>query len=334
MSLSTSARQDLLEAPRILLLDGGYGSQFRALDLPEEAFHPADAPTPTQPLKGNYELLNLSRPEIVRSLHDAYLEAGADIIETNTFNANPLIQADWGAAVLAQDMAFAGAALARAAADAAMRADPSHPRLVAGALGVTRRNPARQGADSPPGLRDVEEARLLAACRAQAEALIEGGVDLLLIETVTTLDNARLALAATQEGVRANGSDVPIVLSLTVDREGRLESGETLEVAVEALDQAGLYALGLNCALDGRALKGPIATLAGRSKSRIWLYPNAGYPDAAGHYHEPPAETASVLAAIARAGQVDALGGCCGTTPEHIRALAEAVRGLTPRQAR
>lgn len=331
MSLPSPARRALLEAPRVLLLDGGYGSQFRALDLPEEAFHPAGLARPPRPLKGNYELLNLSRPEVVQRLHDAYLEAGADIIESNTFNANPLIQADWGVEALAPDMARAGARIARAAADAAMAADPARPRLVAGALGVTRRNPARRGADSPLGLSGVEEARLQAACRAQAEAMIEGGADLLLIETVTTLANARLALAATQDALRACGADLPIVLSLTVDREGRLESGEALEVAVAALDESGLYALGLNCALDGRALAGPAATVAGRSMCRVWLYPNAGYPDAAGRYHEPPAETAAALAAIARAGQVDALGGCCGTTPAHIRALAEAVRGLRPR---
>jgi len=334
VSETETDRLALLDAPRVLVLDGAYGTEFRKLDLPEEAFHPAELAAPAHPLKGNYELLNLSRPEIVRDLHRDYLQAGADIIEPNTFNANPLIQADWGTGVLALDMAWAGAVIARAAADAAMKADPAWPRLVAGALGVTRRNPARKGADSPPGLIGMDDDAMAAACQASTEALIDGGVDLILIETVTSIANARLAMEAVRAAMSATGGELPIVLSATVNAQARLETGETLERLVEQVGDAGLYALGLNCALDGRALSRPLEALARLSPCRVWLYPNAGYPDEAGRYHEPPEETLRPLEALARAGLVDALGGCCGTTPPHIAALARTVRGLAPRHAR
>ncbi|MGD9536689.1 MAG: homocysteine S-methyltransferase family protein [Alphaproteobacteria bacterium] len=334
MTGDAAARLARAGADRVLILDGAYGTRFRGLDLPEAAFRDDRLGQHPTALKGDYEVLNLTRPQLVRGLHDAYLAAGADIVTTNSFNANAIIQADVGLAALAPEMARAGARLARAAADAAMAAAPGRPRFVAGALGVTRRNPARQGGDSPPGIAEADDDALRLACLGAAAALIEGGTDLLLIETVTSLHNARLAVAAARQAAEAHGTDLPIVVSGTVGATGRFESGETIAAFVEGLADLGLFAIGLNCALSGKDLAPHLAALARLSGSRIWVYPNAGYPDAAGHYHEPPAETADALRALVASGTVDAVGACCGSTPAHIEAIARAAAGLMPRAAR
>ncbi len=324
-------RLEAASAARVLVLDGAYGTQFRTLDLAEPAFRDEALATHPTPLKGNYELLNLTRPAIVRGVHDAYLEAGADIIETNSFNANRIIQGDFGLAARAAEMARAGAAIARAAADAAMAAAPTHPRFVAGALGVTRRNPARKGSNSPPGFSGEDDQDVRAAIGEAAGALIEGGVDLLLIETVTSSRNARLAIEAERQAMAGRHADLPIVVSGTIGADGRFESGETIETFVASLADFELHALGLNCALAARELAPYVAALAGRTQARLWLYPNAGYPDEAGRYHENAADTAAALRAIAAQVSVNAVGACCGSTPAHIEALANAVAGLRPR---
>ncbi len=331
MTRNTAPSLEAAGAAHVLLLDGAYGTQFRALNLPELAFRDASLARHSIPLAGNYEVLNLSRPQIVRGLHDAYLTAGADIIETNTFNANAIIQADFGLEARAADMVRAGASLARAAANAAMMADPARPRFVAGALGVTRRDPARQGADSPPGIAEADDDELRVACADAAGALIEGGVDLLLIETLTSTRNARLAIEAARQAMKATRVDLPIVVSGTIGADGRFETGETIEAFADALAEFDLHALGLNCALSARDLAPHIATLARYTKRGLWLYPNAGYPDEAGRYHETAAETAAALHAIAAQGLLNAVGACCGSTPAHIETLRHAVAGLKPR---
>jgi 5-methyltetrahydrofolate--homocysteine methyltransferase len=334
MTREATRRLESAAASRVLVLDGAYGTQFRALGLPEAAFRDASLARHPIPLAGNYEVLNLSRPHVVRGLHDAYLAAGADIIETNTFNANPIIQDDYGLAPRAVELARAGASLARAAADAAMAADPSRPRFVAGALGVTRRNPTRRGGESPPGIADAEDAELHEACAATARALIMNGVDLILIETVTSVHNARLALAATRQAAAGLGAPIPIVVSGTVDAGGRFETGEPIEAFVASLSAGGLHAIGLNCALSASDLAPHIERLAACTTARLWIYPNAGYPDDEGHYHESAGVTAAALGAIAAKGLVNAVGGCCGTTPAHIAAIAKSVSGLSPRAIR
>ncbi len=331
MTSDASQRLEAAGATRVLVLDGAYGTQFRALNLPESAFRDASLARHSIPLAGNYEVLNLTRPHIVRGLHDAYLAAGADIIETNTFNANAIIQADYGLAAQAVDMARAGASLARAAVNAAMAADPTRPRFVAGALGVTRRDPARQDADSPPGIVDANDAELHEACMAAAGALIEGGVDLILLETVTNTHNARLAVEAARHAMKATQINLPIVVSGTIGRDGRFESGETIEAFAEVMAELDLHAIGLNCALAARDLAPHLVTLTRHTKGRLWLYPNAGYPDAKGHYHETAAETVAALGTIAAQGLLNAVGACCGSTPAHIAALSRAVSGLKPR---
>ncbi|MSO73725.1 MAG: 5-methyltetrahydrofolate--homocysteine methyltransferase [Alphaproteobacteria bacterium] len=331
MTSEAARRLETAGSACVLVLDGAYGTQFRALKLPEAAFRDASLARHSIPLAGDYEVLNLSLPQVVRGMHDAYLAAGADIIETNTFNANEIIQADFGLAARAVDMARAGASLARAAADAAMASDPSRPRFVAGALGVTRRNPARRGADSPPGITDAGDDELREACVETAGALIEGGVDLLLIETVTSTRNARLAIEAARQAMKGCRGDLPIVASGTIGADGRFESGETIEAFVDALADLDLHALGLNCALSARDLAPHVATLARFAKTRLWLYPNAGYPDAKGHYHETSVETAAALKAIAAQGLLNAVGACCGSTPVHIEALRRAIADLKPR---
>jgi 5-methyltetrahydrofolate--homocysteine methyltransferase len=318
---------------RILVLDGAMGTMIQRLKL-EEADYRGDrfADWPRD-LKGNNDLLVITRPQAVADIHDAYCAAGADIIETNTFNANRISQADYGLEDVARDINLAAAAVARGVADAWSAREPARPRFVAGALGPTNRTASISPDVNDPSLRNVTFDDLRQAYREATDALIDGDVDLLLVETVFDTLNAKAALFAVDEVFEARGVHLPVMVSGTItDLSGRTLSGQTAEAFWTSIRHARPFSVGLNCALGAAQLRPHIAELARVADTRVSAYPNAGLPNAFGEYDETPAETAAHLGEWARSGLVNIVGGCCGTTPEHIRAIAQAVAGQPPRR--
>ncbi len=328
------SRRPLLDAAaseRILVLDGAMGTLVQDHRLGEADFrgrrfadHPID-------LRGNTDLLSLTQPEIVADIHRRYLDAGADIIETNTFTANALSQADYGLAHVAREMNEAAARLARAAADEAEARD-GRPRWVAGALGPTNRTASLSPDVNDAGARNVRFDELRAAYAACAHGLLDGGADILLVETVFDTLNAKAAIFAVEDVLDERGGRVPVMLSGTiVDLSGRTLSGQTAEAFWYSVRHARPWSVGLNCALGAEALRPFVEELGRAADVRISAYPNAGLPNELGGYDETPAVTSSVLGGFAGDGLVNVVGGCCGTTPDHIRAIARAVRGQPPR---
>ncbi len=315
---------------RVLVLDGAMGTMIQREALDEAAFrgdrfldHPRD-------LRGAHDVLSLTRPTLIRAVHDAYLAAGADLIETNTFNATRLGLAEYGLGDAVFDINVASARLARAAADAASTA--SRPRFVAGAIGPTNKTLSLSPRVEDPGYRDVSFGQVRDGYREQAGALLEGGVDVFLIETVFDTLVAKAALVGCEEAMDAAGRRVPLIVSGTItDASGRTLSGQTLEAFWTSIAHADLLAVGLNCALGPRELRPYVEELARLAPVFTVVYPNAGLPNAFGGYDEGPDEMVSVLREFVQQGWVNVLGGCCGTTPEHIAAFAEAVHGVAPR---
>ncbi|HET7025064.1 MAG TPA: methionine synthase [Gemmatimonadales bacterium] len=332
MPHSTSTLPALL-AKRILVLDGAMGTMLQRLDLTEADFrgerfrgHPRD-------LKGNNDLLTLTRPDAVRDVHRAYLEAGADIIETNTFNSTSISQADYGLAGTVRELNEAGARLARSEADECEVRDPSRPRFVAGVLGPTNRTASLSPDVNDPGARLVDFDGLVAAYREAASGLLEGGSDLLLVETVFDTLNCKAALFAIEEEFATRCVRVPVMVSVTItDRSGRTLSGQTPEAFWISIAHARPCSVGLNCALGPRELTPHLRELSRVSPAFISIHPNAGLPNAFGGYDETPAAMASAIGEWAAQGLVNIVGGCCGTTPEHIAAIATAVHGQAPRR--
>ena len=317
---------------RILILDGAFGTAIQAKELSESDFrgeqfadHPVD-------VLGNYDLLSLTRPDVIEEIHTAYLHAGADIIETNSFTANAISQADFHTEEFIREMNQAAARLARQAADRFTAEDPSRPRFVAGSLGPTNRTCSISPDVNDPAFRNVTFDQLRQAYGEQAEALLDGGVDILLIETVFDTLNAKAALAAVSELFEQRGRSVPVWVSGTItDASGRTLSGQTPEAFWISISHADLFCVGLNCAMGAAGLRPHLAELARVANTMVSVHPNAGLPNELGGYDETPEQTASVLKEFAEAGLVNIVGGCCGTTPEHIRAIAEAVRDIKPR---
>ncbi len=316
---------------RILVLDGGYGTAIQRHRLSEADFRGerfADWPAD---LKGNNDLLNLTRPDVIRGIHQAYLEAGADIVETNTFSATAIALADYGMGSLAREINLAGAVLAREAAEAASRATGT-PRFVAGSIGPTNRTASLSPDVNNPGARNVTFDELVAAYAEQIDGLLEGGVDLLLIETVFDTLNAKAAIFAALDRFDVRGERVPLWISGTItDQSGRTLSGQTTEAFWNSVAHAEPLIVGLNCALGAPALRQYVQELARVAPAFVSAYPNAGLPNAFGEYDDTPAFMAQVLGEFARSGLLNVVGGCCGTTPDHIRAIAQAVRGVPPR---
>jgi 5-methyltetrahydrofolate--homocysteine methyltransferase len=319
---------------RILLLDGSMGVLIQQQGLGEEAYRGkrfADHPTP---LKGNNDLLCLTQPEVVGGLHRAYLEAGADIIETNTFTATSVSQADYGLQHVARELNEAAARLAAAVADEFTARTPGKPRYVAGAIGPTNRTLSISPDVNDPGARAVTFEQMYATYREQAEALLDGGVHLLLVETSFDTLNAKAALKAIADifDVRHAGVDVMVSGTIT-DLSGRTLSGQTPESFWISIAHArNLLSVGLNCALGSKMMRPYIEELSGVATAYTSLYPNAGLPNAMGGYDETPAFMAQQTREYALQGFVNIVGGCCGTTPEHIREMGEAVKGLGPRE--
>jgi 5-methyltetrahydrofolate--homocysteine methyltransferase len=316
---------------RILVLDGAMGTMIQALKLDEEGFRGARFDAWNREVRGNNDLLNLSRPQAVRDIHLAYYRAGADIVSTNTFSSTTIAQADYGMEDIAYELNYAGATLACAAARQAQREDGT-PRYVAGALGPTNRTASISPDVANPGFRAITFDQLRTAYGEQVRGLLDGGADLLLIETIFDTLNAKAAIYAIQEICAERSIDVPVMVSGTItDRSGRLLSGQTPGAFWTSIKHANPVTVGLNCALGAKEMRAHIAELGRLADTFICAYPNAGLPNEFGYYDESPEFMAELLGEFAEAGLVNVVGGCCGTTPEHIAAIAKAVAGKQPR---
>ncbi len=316
---------------RIVLLDGAMGTMVQQHRLDERGYRGERFRDHGRDLKGNNDILTLTRPDVIGGIHRAYLEAGADIVETNTFNSNAVSQADYGTEALVSELNYRAARLARAAADEFARS-AGRPAFVAGALGPTSRMCSLSPDVNDPGYRSTSFDELAATYLDAARALLLGGVDLFLIETVIDTLNAKAAIHAALSLFEETGTEVPLVISGTItDASGRILSGQTVEAFWNSIQHARPLAVGLNCALGGRQLRPYIQELSRVADTRVCAYPNAGLPNAFGEYDELPQETAEILQDFAASGLVNILGGCCGTTPEHIRLLHQGLGRYAPR---
>ena len=315
---------------RILILDGAMGSMLQDYRLDEAGYRGARFADWPHPLKGNNDLLNLSQPQIVEEIHSKYFAAGADMVETNTFNAQTVSMADYGMESLVRELNLAGARLARKAADA--YSTPDKPRFVAGAIGPTNRTLSLSPDVNRPGYRAISFDELATAYQEQTEALIEGGVDVLLVETIFDTLNAKACLYAIQDAFTATGKELPIMISGTItDASGRTLSGQTTEAFLISMSHMPLLSIGLNCALGAKDLRPYLQTLSANTPFLISAYPNAGLPNAFGGYDETPLQMADAVEEYLDLGIVNILGGCCGTTPDHIREFALRASGRQPR---
>jgi 5-methyltetrahydrofolate--homocysteine methyltransferase len=318
---------------RILVLDGAMGTMIQAHKLAERDYRGTRFADWPRDLKGNNDLLSITQAGIIADIHRAYLEAGADIIETNTFNSTAASMADYGMESLVYELNFEGARLARAAADEFESREPARPRFVAGAMGPTSRTASISPKVHDPGFRNVTFDELAATYADAARGLLDGGVDLLLVETIFDTLNAKAAIFGIQAVFEERGDRVPLVISGTItDQSGRTLSGQTPEAFWYSVMHAEPLIVGFNCALGGKALRPHVQELARVAPVFVSAYPNAGLPNEFGGYDETAGTTASVLREFAEHGLVNLVGGCCGTTPAHIRAIAAAVHGVPPRR--
>ena len=327
-----TAREQFLAqaAQRILITDGAFGTEIQNWKL-AEADYAGDLGL-THDQKGNNDILALTAPHVPESIHRAYFEAGADIAETNTFSANRISQADYGAEHLVREINVASAQLARRLADEYAAKD-GRPRFVAGAIGPTNKTLSLSPDVNDPGYREIDWDTLVDVYLEQARALVEGGADFILIETVFDTLNAKAGIMAVRKLEQELGREVPIMLSMTLtDLSGRNLSGHTVEAFWHAVRHAKPLTIGLNCSFGATQLRPHVKTLAETADTLIMIYPNAGLPNELGAYDEQPDTTAGFVAEWAIAGQVNVLGGCCGSTPAHIAAMAKAVAGLPARQ--
>lgn len=332
------AKLRAISADRILILDGAMGTMIQRLTLTEEDFSGAccacQRHRSDHPQQGNNDLLSLSQPETMEDIHFSFAIAGADILETNTFSSTTIAQADYGLEAAVHDLNVAGARVARRAADRA-QAEDGRPRFVAGAVGPTNRTASISPDVNDPGYRAVSFDDLRIAYGEQIRGLIEGGSDLILIETIFDTLNAKAAIYACLEVFRETGRHLPIMISGTItDASGRTLSGQTPTAFWHSVAHARPFTVGLNCALGAAAMRPHLAEIASVANTLTCAYPNAGLPNVFGQYDETPEQTAALVTEYAREGIVNVVGGCCGTTPEHIQAIAEAVAPFPPRQLR
>jgi 5-methyltetrahydrofolate--homocysteine methyltransferase len=331
-SSSFAALRRLFDS-RIAVLDGAMGTMIQAHGLEEHDFrgdrfarHPRD-------LKGNNDLLSLTRPDVIEKIHSEYFASGADIVETNTFNSTAISQADYGTESLVADLNVAAAAAARRAAAKAQEADPGRPRFVAGAVGPLNRTLSMSPDVNRPDFRAVTWDQVVAAYLEQARALAAGGVDAFLLETIFDTLNAKAALFAFETLFDETGVRLPVMVSVTItDASGRTLSGQTIGAFYSSISHAGPFSVGINCALGGSQMRPYVEELSSIAPCYVTCYPNAGLPNAFGGYDESPADMAAVLGDFAGNGWLNMVGGCCGSTPAHIAAIAEAVRPFPPRR--
>jgi 5-methyltetrahydrofolate--homocysteine methyltransferase len=330
MTPSPEREQLLAEAAkRVLIFDGAFGTQIQNRRLAEADFAGDLGLGADQ--KGNNDILALTRPDVIAEITRAYLAAGSDIVSTNTFSANCISQADYAAQTLVRDINLASARIARGLADEFAAAD-GRPRFVAGAIGPTNKTLSLSPDVDDPGFREISFDYLTDVYREQAEALVEGGADFILVETIFDTLNAKAAIMATRQLAEALGRDVPLMLSMTLtDLSGRNLSGHTVEAFWNAVRHANPVTIGLNCSFGAEQLRPHIQHLSGIADTLLLAYPNAGLPNELGEYDEQPHTTAGLVGEWADHGRVNIIGGCCGSTPEHIAAMAARVAGLAPR---
>jgi 5-methyltetrahydrofolate--homocysteine methyltransferase len=339
-------------AERILVLDGAMGTMLQRHELDEAGYRGerfghgcdtrhdhahagehADGTGCQRDLKGDNDLLSLTQPHLIRDIHAAYLDAGADFVETNTFNSTSISQADYALQHLVHELNREGAKLARAACDAAERKAQDRPRFAIGVLGPTSRTASLSPDVNNPGFRNVDFDELENAYADATHGLVEGGADIVMVETIFDTLNAKAALSGIARVFDELGGRLPVMISGTItDRSGRTLSGQTAEAFWYSVAHARPLSVGLNCALGAKDLRQHIEALARVADCAVSAHPNAGLPNALGGYDETPAEMAKTLGEFARDGLLNIVGGCCGTTPEHIAAIAEAVRGVPPRE--
>jgi 5-methyltetrahydrofolate--homocysteine methyltransferase len=320
-------------AERILIIDGAMGTMIQRYKLDEADYRGERFKDWKQDVKGNNDLLVLTQPDIIEAIHEEYLAAGADLLETNTFNAQRISMADYGMEEFSYEMNVAAAKIARLAADKWTKKTPEKPRFVAGAVGPTNRTASISPDVNDPAFRNVNFDQLREAYKEQVRGLIEGGADIILIETIFDTLNAKAAGVATLEVFEEKGVELPIMISGTItDRSGRTLSGQTPEAFWYSMRHLRPFSIGLNCALGAELMRPYLAELAAHADTRVSAYPNAGLPNEMGEYEETPDDMACQIEPWAKDGILNIVGGCCGSTPDHIGHIAEHVKKYSPRK--
>jgi 5-methyltetrahydrofolate--homocysteine methyltransferase len=323
--------EDILKE-RILVIDGAMGTMIQRYKLEEADFRGERFKNHDFPLKGNNDILSLTRPDIIKAIHRQYLEAGADIIETNTFSGTTIAQADYHLEDAVYDLNYYSAKIAKEVADEFTKKDPSKPRFVAGAMGPTNKTASLSPDVNNPGFRAITFDELALAFKQQAKGLINGGADVLLLETIIDTLNVKAALFAIQELFDEIGRKLPIMVSGTItDASGRTLSGQTTEAFLISVSHVPLLSIGLNCALGASQLRPYLQVLNEKAPFYVSAYPNAGLPNEFGHYDQTPEEMGQQVEVFLKEGLINIVGGCCGTTPDHIKLIASIAKKYKPR---
>ncbi|WP_052910390.1 homocysteine S-methyltransferase family protein [Riemerella anatipestifer] len=333
METSIFNQLDALLQKRILILDGAMGTMIQQYNFTEEDYRSERFKDWEHPVKGNNDLLSLTQPQAIEEIHRLYLDAGADIIETNTFSSTTIAMADYAMESLVEELNYESARIAKKLCEVYTENNPDKPRFVAGAMGPTNRTASLSPDVNDPGYRAITFEDLRKAYKQQAKALLEGGADILLVETIFDTLNAKAALFAIDELAEERNTKIPIMVSGTItDASGRTLSGQTAEAFLISVSHLDLLSVGLNCALGAKQLTPYLQALSEHSNFYISVYPNAGLPNAFGAYDETAEQTAEQVKEYLDKRLVNIIGGCCGTTPEHIRAIAELVQHYEPRK--
>ncbi|MDG1175482.1 MAG: homocysteine S-methyltransferase family protein [Flavobacteriales bacterium] len=318
---------------RILVLDGAMGTMIQQYKLGEEDFRKGWFEGHDFPLKGNNDLLSLTRPDIIKEIHAEYFEAGADIVETNTFSGTTIAQEDYNAQDKVYEINYHSAKIAKEVADEFTAKEPNKPRFVAGSIGPTNKTASISPVINDPGFRAISFDELVVAFSQQVEALIDGGVDMLLVETIIDTLNAKAALFAIEQVFEKKGVEIPIMVSGTItDQSGRTLSGQTTEAFLISTEHAPITSIGLNCALGAKELKPYLQVMSKKSPFLVSAHPNAGLPNEFGEYDETPEMMADQIKVFLEEGLLNIVGGCCGTSPAHIKAIADLAKNYEPRK--
>jgi len=318
---------------RILVLDGAMGTMLQAYKFTEDDYRGDRFKDYPSSLKGNNDLLSLTQPEAIAEVHRKYFEAGADIVETNTFSGTSIAMADYNMENLVYELNYESAKIAKRVADEFTKANPSHPRFVAGSIGPTNKTASLSPDVNKPEYRAITFDELRIAYREQVEALIDGGVDVLLVETIFDTLNAKAALFAIEEVKEERQIDIPIMVSGTItDASGRTLSGQTVEAFLTSISHIPLLSVGFNCALGAEQLKPYLQRLSNETDFFTSAHPNAGLPNAFGEYDQSPKQMQQLIEDYLQDGLINIIGGCCGTNPDHIKAIAEVAKNYKPRR--
>ena len=318
---------------RILVLDGAMGTMIQAYNLKEEDFRGERFENYPSSLKGNNDLLSITQPQIISEIHKKYLDSGADILETNTFSSNSISMADYNMEDLVYELNFESAKIAKKLTDEYSIKDPSKPRFVAGSIGPTNKTASMSPDVSDPGFRAITFDELVISYTEQIKGLVDGGVDILLLETIFDTLNAKAALFAIDTYMENNKLDIPLMVSGTItDQSGRTLSGQTVNAFMISVSHMPIFSIGFNCALGADQLMPYVKRLSDKSEFYVSAHPNAGLPNAFGEYDQTPEEMQSLLEKYLKDGIVNIVGGCCGTTEEHIKLIAESAKKYSPRK--